>query len=67
MNNGPEAGPLFVTVTLNLRTASPAEADRSLRGHWREARLLGVPGSEPLLWNQTERVWPMGRANPIDA
>ena len=39
MNNGPEAGPLFVMVTLNLRTASPPEADRSLRG--REACLLG--------------------------
>ena len=39
MNNGPATGSLFVMVTLNLRTASPPEADRSLRG--REACLLG--------------------------
>ena len=31
----------FVMVPLTLRTASPAEVDRSLRGHWRGACLLG--------------------------
>ena len=41
MNNGQETVSLFVMVTLNLRTASPPEAGRSLRGHEREACLLG--------------------------
>ncbi len=39
MYNGLEAGPTFVMVTLNLRTALPAEAGRSLTE--REACLLG--------------------------
>lgn len=43
MNNGPEISSLFVMVTLNLRTASPPEADRSLGG--REACLLGDMGT----------------------
>lgn len=62
MNNGQETVSLFVMVTLNLRTASPPEEGRSLRGHKRETCLLGDMSTlyaDPLLPTQLrgEMTW----------
>ena len=52
----------FVMVALNLRTASPPEEGRSLRGHEREVCLLGDMSTlytDPLLPTQLrgEMTW----------